>query len=186
MFRISNFLKFALVTTVASLAACQEKSPTQNPKVKNTGESVPPTSPQLQKTPISVLKPAYDFERQLQICVGAVCRLDDPKQLSMSDYNPVLIAELDLSQTDTLASARGKISAFYAGIVSSGMNVTTDPKLGLLSAQLKPGNQSNLHEYDIVVRTEGMDNGAHVHDWGARIRCAPVTKSSLWQTAHCK
>ena len=130
-------------------------------------------------------KPEYDFMRQLRLCDGANCSLLDEQKMMMSDYNADLIASLNLSTSDTFATARQKIKLFYTGMVSSGMGTTTEPSLQLLTAQLSPGRQKLLPEYDIVVRTEGAGNGASVRDWGARIRCAPVKPDTQWQTSPC-
>ncbi len=130
-------------------------------------------------------KPAYDFERQLKSCVLAVCELLPTEKMKTSDYNPALIENMGLSQQDTLADARKKLNSFYTGMVSTGLGGTTNPELNVIHAQLSPGNNKNLDEYDIFIRTEGASNGAKVHDWGARIRCAPVTAASPWQTSQC-
>ncbi|MEP0191197.1 MAG: hypothetical protein ABJP70_11285 [Erythrobacter sp.] len=127
----------------------------------------------------------YDFERQLQSCEGAVCNLLDPEQMKVTDYDPALIAGMELSTDDTLESARAKLNEFYQGMVSSGLGNTTNPDLGLLHAQLSPGNNASLDEYDVFIRTEGQSNSAKVHDWGARVRCAPVAETTPWQTTPC-
>ena len=174
-------LNLICVTTVMTLAACQAE--TSKPAIEKPVINAAAPSNERQKI---APKPSYDFERQLQLCVGAVCKLGDIKKMSMSDYNPALIAEMGLTQMDTLESARQKIAIFYSGMISSGLGETTEPKLKKLEAQLSSGNQGNLPEYDIIIRTEGMSNGARVRDWGARIRCAPVAASTPWQKSPCK
>lgn len=130
-------------------------------------------------------QPDYDFERQLQSCEGNSCDLLDPEQMKVSDYDPALISGMGLSTDDTLESARGKLKEFYPGSVSSGIGNTTNPDVGLLHAQLSPGNDASLDEYEVFVRTEGLSNSAKVLDWGARVRCAPVSESTAWQTTPC-
>ena len=134
---------------------------------------------------VSPAAPLYDFERVLRTCEGAVCSLNPPEKMQMSQYDANLILTIGLSQKDTLTIARDKINEFYAGMVSSSLGSTTDPKLKVLSAQLSPANKKALDEYDIVIRTKGMSNGAQVHDWGARVRCAPVMANTPWQTTSC-
>lgn len=135
--------------------------------------------------PEQTAQPDYDFERQLQSCERAVCNLLDPEQMKVTDYEPALIATIGLSTDDTLQSARDKIKASYSGMVSSGLGNTTNPDLGLLHAQLSPGTDASLDEYEVFVRTEGLSNDAKVKDWGARVRCAPVTDATAWQTTPC-
>lgn len=179
MIEPSKSIKLILVAATVSLISCQAETS------QSTNQPVAKAPAQQSVPQVQTMKPAYDFERQLQNCVGTICKLGDIKKMSMSDYNPALIAEMGLTQMDTLASARKKITGFYSGMISSGLGETTDPKLKKLEAQLSEGNQGDLPEYDIIIRTEGMSNGAQVRDWGARIRCAPVAASSPWQTTPC-
>lgn len=135
---------------------------------------------------VKLERPAHDFERTLSACIDFDCQQLPTEKRMMSDYSPSLIQDIGLSQTDTLAEAREKIEAFKkTRIYSSAIGSTTDPKFGFLGAHMSPGPDTHLHEYDIVVRTKGRSNGAQVRDWGARIRCAPVTVSTPWQKTPC-
>lgn len=165
-----------LLCAPIGLVACQA----DNPSAKNHD----PASRSEVSAP--AILPAYDFERNLQVCVGTICKLGTAEKMKMSDYSADLINGMRLSQSDTLSDARNKLAQFYGGMVSSSLGGTTDPKLKLLSAQLSPGTEKNLPEYDVVIRTKGISNGARVHDWGARIRCAPITANTPWQSTPCR
>ncbi|RKQ69131.1 hypothetical protein DES40_1915 [Litorimonas taeanensis] len=176
------------ISTLASigLIACQadDLDATGPDTAHSETPSHPETPSQIGASAPSTL-PSYDFERTLQICVGTICKLGATESMKMSDYSANLISTMGLGQSDTLSDARSKLSEFYGGIVSSSLGGTSDPELKLLSAQLSPGTDKNLPEYDVVIRTKGMSNGARVHDWGARIRCAPVMASTPWQKTPC-
>jgi len=174
-------LSFIVFGAASFLAACNVET-SSNVPLESTAKPI--ETAEKSKT-IIASKPDYDFERQLKNCVLAVCKLDITEKMKVSDYSPELISDMDLSQADTLATARQKINSYYSGMVSSGLGGTTDPSLKVLKAQLSPATNKSLPEYDIFIRTKGMDNGAQVHDWGARIRCGPVMANSQWQTKLC-
>lgn len=135
---------------------------------------------------VKEMHPNYDFERRLSSCINFHCQQLPTEKRLMSEYSPDLISEVGISQADTLTDAKEKIEAFKkTRIYSSTIGNTTDPELGLLAAQISPGPDKEFAEYDIVVRAFGQHNGAKVKDWGARIRCAPVTQTTPWQKTPC-
>ncbi len=125
------------------------------------------------------------FERQLQACEQTICKMLPPQPKRMSDYSEALIEGLGLTTDDTLADARRKVQGFYPGMKSVGLGNAAISGTGLLVAQLSPGLNGNLDEYDIVIVTDGSHNGAVVRSWGARIKCAPVSADTPWQTDAC-
>lgn len=135
---------------------------------------------------VKIERPNYDFERALSTCIDFNCQQLPTEKQVMSNYNSDLMLAIGLSQTDTLAEAREKIKAFKkTRIYSSTIGSTTDPELGFLAAQMSPGPDKEFAEYDIVVRTFGRHNEAKIKDWGARIRCAPVKPTTIWQREPC-
>ena len=161
---------FIFFPLLAFLSACGQEAP----------------KPEVVKKSIPIERPNYDFERTLSVCVAFNCKQGSTLQHSMSEYSANLIKDIGLHNSDTLASAREKITSFNnTRIFSTTIGETTDTALSMLAAHLSPGPDTHLAEYDIIVRTYGGDNAAKVKDWGARIRCAPVVSSTVWQTEPC-
>lgn len=185
MFQQTRFLRALSLSAVMGLAACSQQSETAAPQPQATPQSVK-ADRNVTAAPTASPKPDYDFERQLRLCAGAICELLLPEKMKVTDFNSDIISDLRLSKDDTLAAVREKFSLFYSGMISSGLTDTTDANLKVFHAQLIPANRPELNEYEVFVRFDGMSNTSKLHDWGARIRCAPVTDSTPWHVTACE
>lgn len=177
---------FVLVIMSLILAACNRPGADNTEPERATSPVSLPLPNARVVEPSLAQKPAFDFERQLNECIIAMCKPLAMEKMKVADYEPDLLASAGISRDDTLASARDKLNLFYPGMVSMSIKPTTNARLKVLQVQLSPGTLENLPEYDVFIRTTGMSNSAKVQDWGARIRCAPVTETTPWQTMSCE
>ncbi len=131
--------------------------------------------------PAQKIKHDYDFLRTLKInCDDFPCAEGSQVKMKMSDYNSDLLDFMGLSIGDDMETVRNKFDKNRYRSAFESLSSVHD-KTYILK-QLADFNNPNKNHYDIFVR---FDDSEKAIEWGARVRCAPVTETTPWQTTPC-
>lgn len=127
-------------------------------------------------------EPDFLFERQWYECVDGDCeRSSNKRKFTADEFSRDLIDWVDLSGPIGSNDFVKKLMDSYDGDQRGeyGSASVFPVSYGIL--HLHPDGTS-LNEYEIyhIQRNEN-----EVLDWGARVRCAPVTATTPWQTTPC-
>lgn len=127
-------------------------------------------------------EPDYLFERQWFECGTGDCKRTTQKvKFRADDFSQSLIDWVDLSGPISPYDFGKKLMDSYDGEIRGEHGSARKYPASYNIAHMHPEGNTTLNEYEVYYLARNQE----VYEWGARVRCAPVTETTPWQTTPC-